>query len=88
MPIRTYSATLGIQTIATGDYKRRGFIIYNNSTGNMYVAFDNETGNLLTNKYTLPLPASGIYEIPFNYYDGNVFAKWEFAVGSGHITEW
>jgi len=86
MPLRTYAASTTAIQIASGDYLgQNGFIIYNNSTGDMNISFVNQTGELLNNIYSIPLPASGVYE---NYnYKGNIYARWRFAVGSGHITE-
>ena len=63
--------------------ERKGVAIYNDSTQVMYLKFGDTAS---TTSYTVQIPASGYYEVPF-WYAGKLDAIWAAANGNARVTE-
>lgn len=72
------------QLILPANETRRGAYFYNNSPSLMFVGF---ASGISSSNFTFALPPSGAYELPLNYYNGNIYGIWESATGQALVTE-
>ena len=71
-------------SLVSSNASRKGLLIYNNSLNNMYTKLG--TTASITG-FSFVVASSGFYEMPINYYTGQVSAIWSAAGGSGIVTE-
>lgn len=70
-------------TLLTANVARKGATIYNDSSAILYVKFG---ATASTSSYTVQLPASAYYEVPFSY-TGRIDGIWASANGNARVTE-
>ena len=63
---------------------RKGAIVYNESTAILYLGFS--TTAVSATSYTVQIPASGYYEVPF-WFSGQLRGIWAAANGFARVTE-
>lgn len=71
-------------TIRAANTSRRGLLIKNDSTANLYIAFNSVA---TTTAYTVSLAAGAYYELPLIGYTGIVTGIWDAANGFARTTE-
>lgn len=78
------SASTSSQTILASNPARKGFILFNNSTSNCYVAF---AATASSAAFTIFLNGSMTYQNEAIIYTGDISAIWVSATGELQITE-
>jgi hypothetical protein len=87
------SATAALTSVAssatsvallTSNAARRGFMVYNESTANLKLAYANAAS---ATGYTVLIIPSGYYEVLTTVYTGAISGIWDSAQGSARITE-
>lgn len=83
---RTAIAATGVSSVVlpTKTY-RKAYTFYNNCNGPAYLAMGSGAS---TRDFSVIVPASGYYESPENYFNGDISVVWDNGTtGSGMFTE-
>lgn len=72
-------------TLLSANTARKGALIFNDSTANLYVGFTSSAVSLTS--YTVKLAPGSLFEMPWPVYTGQINGIWDNAVGAARITE-
>jgi Glycosyl hydrolases family 16 len=79
------AASASSVTLLAANANRKQAIFYNDSSANLYLGYTASAVSVTS--YTIRIPASGYYEIPWPVYTGQVNGIWDSAIGNLRITE-
>lgn len=83
--ITSVPAATGVTQLLGPNGNRANFVVYNDSTATLYLAFDNTAS---TTHYTVQVPSQGYFEHPMGaVWTGAVTGVWSAANGNARITE-
>jgi hypothetical protein len=78
------TASTATITLAASNTSRKGLVVYNNSTSDMYLKYGSG-GN--PNDFTVKILAGGYWEMPAPIYTGIVTGAWDSVNGNAKVTE-
>lgn len=82
--ITSVASTVSSTTILAANAARHQFIIYNQSTKILTIAY---AATASANAFTLQIPANGSYESSLNGYTGVISGFWSAVNGNARVTE-
>jgi hypothetical protein len=72
-------------TLLAANTNRKGALVFNDSTANLFLGLT--SGTVSQTSYSAKIPASGLFELPWPVYTGQVNGIWDAATGTARVTE-
>lgn len=86
--VGTVAASTSSVVIAGYRPQRKGFLLYNAGTGNLFIAFWATAATTSAGGYTVKIVPGATYEMGPNIYGGSITGIWDASGGNAEVTEW